>query len=76
VGALGPGLARLCLKTALGLGTSVRSRAGKNLRFFRKKLRFLGFLGFFRFLGFNVRKVARGTLDTGIKSRRRPIHEG
>jgi len=39
-------------------------RAGKNLRFFRKKLRFLGFLGF---LGFNVRTVARGTLDTGIR---------
>jgi len=48
------------------------TRAGKNLRFFRKKIRFLGFLVFFRFLGFlglNVRKVARRTLDTGIRSR-------
>ena len=35
----------------------------KNLRFFKKRLRFFRFLGF---LGFNVRTVARGTLDTGI----------
>jgi len=41
-------------------------RAGKNLRFSKKKL---------GFLGFNVRTVAGGTLDTGIRSRRRPIHE-
>ena len=34
----------------------------------------LGFC-FFRFLGFNVRTVARGTLDTEIRSIRRPIHE-
>jgi len=36
------------------------NRAGKNLRFFKKKI---------RFLGFNVRTVARGTLDryTGIQ---------
>ena len=43
------------------------TRAGKNLRFF--KFRFLGFLGF------NVRTVARGTLDTRIQPRRRPTHE-
>src|SRR6218665_2946490 len=36
-------------------------RAGKNLRFFRI------FFRFFRFLGFNVRTVARGTLGTGIR---------
>ena len=51
------------------------ARAGKNLRFLKKRFRFLGFLGFLRFLGFNVSTVARGTLDTGIRSRRRPIHE-
>ena len=44
-------------------------RAGKNLRFFKKRFNFLGFLGF------NVRTVALGTLETGIRSRRRPIHE-
>ena len=35
----------------------VSTRAGKNLRFFKKAFRFLGFLRvfrFFRFLGFNV----------------------
>jgi len=37
------------------------TRAGKSLRFFRNKIRFLDFLDF---LGFNVRTVARGTLDT------------
>ena len=42
----------------------LRDRAGKNLRFFYKKIRFLGFLGF---SGFNVRTVVRGTLDTGIR---------
>ena len=42
--------------------------AGKNLRC----LRFFRFLGF---LGFNVRIVARGTLDTEIRLKRRPIHE-
>jgi len=26
-------------------------------------------------LGFNVRTVARGTLNTGIRSRWRPVHE-
>ena|SRR6218665_2483648 len=44
---------------------NVRTRAGKNLRFFRNKFRFLGFLGF---LGFNVRTVARGTLDSGHRN--------
>src|SRR6218665_1155200 len=42
---------------------SVGSRAAKNLRFLIKDL---------GFLGSNVRTVARGTLDTGIRSRRRP----
>src|SRR6218665_1511351 len=45
------------------------ARAGKNLRFFKKDFRFLGFLGF---LGFNVCTGARGTLDTRIRSRRMP----
>ena len=46
------------------------SRAGrsKNLRFLKKVLGFQVFLGF---LGFNVRTVARGVLDTEIRSRRR-----
>jgi len=47
----------------------VYTRAGKNLRLFRKKIRFLGFLGF------NVRTVTRGRLDTGIRSRR-PAQKG
>ena len=47
----------------------------ENLRFLKIKFRFFRFLVFFRFLGFNVRTVARGTLDTGILLRRRPIHE-
>ena len=51
----------------MGGPSSLEIRAGKNLRFFRKTFRFLGFLGF---LGFNVRTVARGTLDTGLRSRR------
>src|SRR6218665_1076100 len=51
-------------------------RAGKNLRFFKINFKFLGFLGL---LGFNVhvyiglRTVARSTLDTEIRSRRRPV---
>jgi len=44
-------------KTILG-----KSKAGKNVRFL-----------FFRFLGFNVRTVAGGTLDTGKRSRR-PVY--
>src|SRR6218665_1339655 len=40
-------------------------RAGKNLRFFKKVFRF------FRFLGFNVRTVARGAIDTRIRSRKK-----
>jgi len=44
-------------------------RAGKNLRLFKNVFRFLGFLGF------NVRTVSRGTLDTEIRSRRRPTDE-
>ena len=51
------------------LGTGIPPRAGRNLRFFKQRFRFLGFLGF------NVSTVARGTLDKGIRSRRRPIHE-
>ena len=39
---------------------------------FKKYFWFLSFLGRLRI---NVRTVARGTLDTGIRSRRRPIHE-
>jgi len=53
----------------------VDGRAGKNLRFFKKRFRFLGFLVFLGFLGFNVHTVVRCTLDTGIRSRRWPIHE-
>ena len=49
----------------LGLAWSIYSRAGKNLRFFKKVFRF------FRFLGFNVRTVAGGTIDTRIRSRRK-----
>ena len=41
----------------------VKTRAGKNLRFFKTD---------FRFLGFNVCTGARGTLDTRIRSRRMP----
>jgi len=37
--------------------------AGKTLRFFKKRFRFLGFLDFLGFLGFNVRTVARGILE-------------
>ena len=48
------------------LKPQVFTRAGKNLRFFKKR---------FRVLGFNVRTVARSALDTGIRSRRRPLHE-
>ena len=44
-------------------------RAGKNLRFFREKLRFFRVFRFLGFLGFYVSKTARGTLDTGIRSR-------
>jgi len=42
--------------------------AGKNLSFFY----FFRFLGL---LGFNVRTVERGRLDTGIRSRRSAIHK-
>jgi len=48
-------------KSDIAIIEHTKTRAGKNLRFFRKKFRFLGFLGF------NVRTVARGTLDTGIR---------
>jgi len=47
---------------------SIRSsvaRAGKSLRFFKKRFRFFRFFRLLGFLGFNVRTVARGTLDTG-----------
>src|SRR6218665_1569122 len=56
---------------AMSLVTDGRicTRAGKNLRFFKKDFRSLGFLGF---LGFNVCTGARGTLDTRIRSRRMP----
>src|SRR6218665_105378 len=47
---------------------SVRNRAGKNLRFFKIVFRLFRF---FRFLGFNVRTVAGGTIDTRIRSRRK-----
>ena len=60
----------------------MNTRAGKNLRLLKKEFRFLGFLSFLRFLrflgslSFNARTVARGTPDTGIRSRGRPMHEG
>ena len=63
------------------INKSVENRAGKNLRFLKISfisLGFLRFIVFFRFLGFNVRTrrtVARGTLYTGIRSRRRSMHE-
>ena len=44
----------------------VKIRAGKNVRFLKKVL---------GFLGFNVCTVARGTLDTGIRLRSTQIHE-
>jgi len=62
----------------MGCLLSVSTRAGKNLRLFKKRFRFLVFKVFFSFLGFlgfNVRTVARSTLGTGIRSRRRPIRE-
>ena len=63
---------RLPLVQRMGVfrGYRVHPRAGKNLRFFKC---FLGFSSFLGFLGVIVRRVARGTLDTGIWSRRRPI---
>ena len=51
---------------------SLLCRAGKTLRFFLEKNRFLGFLGF----NVGERTVARGTLNTGMRLRRRPTHEG
>jgi len=47
----------------------LKAGPGKNLRFFKKDLRFVRFLGF---LGFNVCTGARGTLDTRILSRGMP----
>ena len=54
-------------KRLTGNVKSTQGRAGKNLRFIKKRFRFLGFLGF------NVRTVARDILDTGIRSRRSPM---
>jgi len=44
----------------------VHARAGKSLKNLRIFDRFLGVLGFYWFLGFNVRTVSRGTMDTRI----------
>jgi len=58
----------ICFYLSLYCTGSIQGRAGKTYGL-KKRFRFLGFLGS------NVRTVARGTLDTGIRSRRRPIHE-
>jgi len=50
----------------------VQRRAGKNLGFLKKFYVFMFFM-FLCFLCFNVSTVARGTLDTEIRPRRRPI---
>ena len=55
----------VCIHACMYACMRVYIRAGKNLRFFKKRFRFSRFLGF---LGFNVRTVARGTLDAGIRS--------